>query len=117
MASQVENSPHTSGAHWSLYVLVGVLALHVLVRASGRQIYDTNFYVLWESTALLAGDHPYRDFYQWGSPLLTAVSTGMQWLVGNRLIGEFLIHWSFLVAGVIIGFHLAIRLSGSVAAS
>ncbi len=104
-------------AHWGWYVLLAALAAHVLVHASGRQIYDTNFYVLWEATALLAGDHPYRDFFQWGSPLLTAVTTIVQLLVGNRLIGEFLIHWSFMIAAVLVGFHLAVRLSGSVAAS
>ena len=103
--------------HWGWYALLAVLAAHVLVHASGRQIYDTNFYVLWESTALLAGDHPYRDFFQLGSPLLTAVTTGVQWLIGNRLIGEFAIHWSFLIAAVLVGFHLAVRLSGSLVAS
>jgi hypothetical protein len=104
-------------AHWGWYVLLAILAAHVLLHASGRQIYDTNFYVLWEYVALMAGDHPYRDFFQFGSPLLTGLTTAVQWAVGTRLIGEFLIHWIFLIAAVLIGFHLAVRLSGSVAAS
>ena len=104
-------------AHWSLYILVAAVTTAVLLYTVVEQIYDTNFYVLWEATALLAGDHPYRDFYQMGWPLLTVISTGVQWLVGYRLIGEFLIHWTFIVASVVLGFHLALRLSRSVAAS
>jgi hypothetical protein len=107
----------TRRAHWGWYVLLGALAAHVLIRASGRQIYDTNFYVLWEAIALMAGDHPYRDFFQFGSPLLTAVTTLVQWAVGYRLIGEFAIHWAFLIASVLAGFHLAVRLSRSVTAA
>ena len=115
--SRTETRVTRAHAHWGWYVLLAALAAHVLLHASGRQIYDTNFYVLWEATALLAGDHPYRDFFQWGTPLMTAVTTAVQWLAGNRLVGEFLIHWSFLIGAVLVGFHLAVRLSGSVTAS
>lgn len=104
-------------AHWSLYALVGTLTAAVLAYGVVEQVFDTNFYVLWEATALLAGDHPYRDFFQTGWPLLTAVSTLAQWLSGNRLIGEFLVHWVFIVASIVIAFHMAVRLSGSPAAS
>lgn len=45
------------------------------------------------------------------------MSTAVQWAVGNRLIGEFLIHWTFLIGAVLVGFHLAVRLSGSVIAA
>jgi hypothetical protein len=96
---------------------VAILAITALAYGVVEQIYDTNFYVLWETTAILAGDHPYRDFFQMGWPLLTAVSTAVQWLVGYRLIGEFAIHWLFMAASLVIGFHLAWRLSHSLAAS
>lgn len=103
--------------HWMLYVLVGMLTSAVLLYGVVEQLVDTNFYVLWEATALLAGDRPYRDFYLMGWPLLTLMSTAMQWAIGYRLIGEFLIQWTFIVAGILIGFRLAIRLSHSVWAS
>src|SRR5262245_15928848 len=92
-------------AHWALYVVIGVLTLAVLMYGVVEQLFDTNFLFLWEATAMLAGDHPYRDFYEMGSPLLALMSTAMQWAFGYRLIGEFLIHWTFIVAGVLIGFH------------
>ncbi len=104
-------------AHWSLYALVGTLTTAVLAYGVVEQVFDTNFYVLWEATALLAGDHPYRDFFQTGWPLLTAVSTLVQWLSGYRLIGEFVVHWTFIVASMVIAFHMAVRLSGSPVAS
>lgn len=101
----------------SLYVLVALLTGAVLLYTVVEQIYDTNFYVLWEATAILAGDRPYRDFYLTGWPLQTFVSVIVQWLVSYRLLGEFLVHWTFLVAGTLMGFHLALRLSRSVTAS
>jgi hypothetical protein len=101
-------------AHWTLYAAIGVLTLASLLYGAVEQLFDTNFYVLWEATSLLAGDHPYRDFYQMGWPLLTLLSTVMQWAVGYRLIGEFALQWAFIVASMVIGFHLAIRLSHSV---
>ncbi|MBI2188920.1 MAG: hypothetical protein HYU37_17615 [Acidobacteria bacterium] len=101
----------------SLYALVTLLTVALVLYAVVEQIYDVNFYVLWESSALLAGDRPYRDFYVIGWPLQTALSAVMQWVVGSRLIGEFLIYWSFILASMLIGFHLALRLSQSAAAS
>lgn len=98
-------------------VLVGGLTAVVLVLTAEYQIFDTNFYTLWEATALLAGDHPYRDFFEWGVPLQAVVSAAAQLLTGYRLIGEFLVQWSFIVAGVVISFHLGLRLSHSVGAS
>jgi hypothetical protein len=111
------NSDFSDGTHPGLLALVGVLTGVVLILTGGSQIYDTNFYSLWEATALLAGDHPYRDFYEWGIPLQAAVSALAQWLVGYRLIGEFLVQWLFIIAGAVISFHLAVRLSRSVLAS
>lgn len=100
-----------------LYAAIGVLTFAALAYSVVEQLFDTNFYVLWEATALLAGDHPYRDFYQMGWPLLTVLSTLTQWAVGYRLIGEFVLQWAFIAASVVIGFHLAIRLSHSVRAA
>jgi len=89
----------------------------ILVLTAGQQIYDTNFYSLWEATALLAGDHPYRDFFEWGVPLQALVSLVAQVLVGNRLIGEFAVQWMGIVAGAVLSFHLGMRVSGSPAFS
>jgi hypothetical protein len=98
-------------------VLTAVLALAVLLLTARGQIYDTNFQTLWEATQLLQGDHPYRDFFEWGLPLQAAVSAVAQALTGHRLIGEFLVHWIFIVAGITISLHLALQLSRSLAAS
>ena len=103
--------------HRRLLMLVAGLNAAVLILTAGGQIYDTNFYSLWEATALLAGDHPYRDFFEWGIPLQALVSVCAQVLVGNRLIGEFAVQWLGIIAGAVISCHLGLRLSGSVAAS
>ncbi len=86
----------------------------VLVLTAETQLYDSNFVSLWEGAALLAGDHPYRDFYEWGAPLGAYASAGMQVLVGYRLIGEFLLQWTCIVLGVVIAFRLGQRLCPSV---
>jgi len=104
-------------AHDAALALTAVAAGIVLLLTAGGQIYDTNFQTLWESTALLAGDHPYRDFFEWGLPLQAAVSAIAQVLSGHRLIGEFLVHWIFIIAGVVCALHLALQLSRSLAAS
>ena len=104
-------------AHWALQVALGVITSGVLVYSAAEQLFDTNFLFLWEATPVLAGDHPYRDFYEMGWPLMTVISAAVQWAVGYRLIGEFLIQWTFIVASVLVGFHLALRLSQSIAAS
>jgi hypothetical protein len=104
-------------AHWALYVALGVITSAVLVYGAAEQLFDTNFLFLWEAVPLLAGDHPYRDFYEMGWPLMTLMSAAVQWAVGYRLIGEFLVQWTFIVASILVGFHLAIRLSHSVRAS
>src|SRR5688572_20048042 len=106
-----------SNRHGGLLALVGTLTALVLVLTANRQVYDTNFYSLWEATALLAGDHPYRDFFEWGVPLQAYVSAAAQQVVGYRLIGEFFVHWIFIVAGAVISFCLGLRLSRSVVAS
>lgn len=103
-------------ARWT-WVLVALPNCVVLVLTASHQIYDTNFYVLSEATALLAGDHPYRDFFEWGVPLHTAISACGQLISGNRLIGEFAVQWLGIVVGAVVSFHLGLRLSGSIAAS
>ncbi len=97
--------------------VIAALSAAVLLLTADYQIYDNNFYALSEATALLAGEHPYRDFFEWGIPLQAWLSAAAQYLSGQRLIGEFLLQWSFIVAGVVIAFRLALRLSHSVAAS
>jgi hypothetical protein len=97
--------------------MVGGLTSLVLVLTVYDQLHDTNFYSLFEATALLAGDHPYRDFFEWGMPLQVVMSAGAQWLAGNRLIAEFLLQWSGIVIGAMIAFRIALELSQSVRAA
>jgi len=104
---------HYTRAVW----IVGVLAVSVLVLTADYQIYDNNFYSLAETPGLLARDHPYRDFFEWGVPLQAALSASMQWLVGYRLIGEFILQWTWMVAGLVLAFQIAVRLSRSPVAS
>jgi len=105
-------------AHHTLALwIVGVLAASVLVLTADYQIYDNNFYSLAETPGLLAGDHPYRDFFDWGVPLQAALSATMQWLVGYRLIGEFVLQWTWMVAGLVMAFQIGLRLSRSLVAS
>lgn len=108
---------YSRAAHRRFLLLAGASTALVLVLAARSQIYDTNFYVLAEATSILAGDHPYRDFFEWGAPLSAYLSAGMQLLVGYRLIGEFAMQWFFIVAGVVIAFHLGLTLSRSIGAS
>jgi len=94
-------------------LLVALLTAIILVLSAHSQIYDTNFYFLWEAVSILAGDNPYRDVYDMGSPLVAYLSAGAQLLTGYRLIGEFLTQWSFIIAGVVIAFDLGLRISRS----
>lgn len=96
---------------------VGVATAIVLVVNARGQLYDSNLYLLSEGMALLAGDHPYRDFFEWGTPAGAYLSMAAQWLAGYRLVGEFLVHWIFITAGVVLSFHLGLRLSRSMVAS
>ena len=92
---------------------IGALSAFVLILTAESQIYDNNFYSLAETPGLLAGDHPYRDFFDWGVPLQAGMSVVMQTLVGYRLIGEFALQWTLMTAGVVMAFQIAVRLSGS----
>jgi len=94
-------------------IFVGALSAVVLLATAHTQFVDTNFYTLWEATNLLAGDHPYRDFFEWGVPLQAYVSALGQLAFGYRLLGEFVFQWASIVAGVVIACHLAQRLCAS----
>jgi hypothetical protein len=98
-------------------VLVGALSAIVLILTVKFQVFDTNFYSLWEATALLAGDHPYRDFFEWGIPLQALLSAAVQRVFGYRMLGEFVTQWVFVVAGAMLAFVIGVRLSRSVLAS
>jgi 4-amino-4-deoxy-L-arabinose transferase-like glycosyltransferase len=97
-------------------MFVAALSALVLLATARAQIGDTNFYTLWEATNLLGGDHPYRDFYEWGVPLQAYVSALGQTVFGYRILSEFVVQWAFIVAGVVIACDLGLRLSGSRAA-
>lgn len=102
--------------HRAFLWLVGTLTAATLLLTASRQIYDSNLYLLSEATALLAGDHPYRDFFEGGVPLAAYLSAGALWLAGHRLIGEFALQWLLIVGGTVIAFHVGLRLSRSLAA-
>jgi hypothetical protein len=97
--------------------LAGGLTLIVLVATVSNQLYDTNYYALFEATSLLAGDRPYKDFYNWGAPLPAYLSAFGQIVSGNRLIGEFAMQWFCITTGAVLSFYMGLRLSGSLAAS
>ena len=103
-------------SHRLFLAIVGVLTTIVLIATAGGQLHDSNLVTLPEATGILAGDHPYRDFFEWGAPLAAYLSAAAQLLVGYRLIGEFLLQWLFIVGGVVIAFHLGLRLSRSTGA-
>src|SRR5688572_12853921 len=99
--------PERSRQNTAAAAAVGVASAAVLVLTADYQIYDNNFYTLSEATALLRGEHPYRDFFEWGVPLQAALSTAMQWGVGHRLLSEFLLQWTFIVAGLVMAYLIA----------
>ena len=117
MASGPVRPPIDPKTHRTVLWLVGTLTAVILVLTAGVQIYDANLYVMAEATALLAGDRPGRDFFGLGMPLELYLATAAQLASGGRLIGEFLRQWLYILAGVIIAFHLGLRLSRSVAAT
>jgi hypothetical protein len=95
-------------------VSIGLMTAAVLAVSLPVALFDTNFYSLFEATGVLAGDHPYRDFFEWGIPLPVALSAATQRLVGYRMIGEFvLIHWTAIIAGAMLSFAIGHRLTRS----
>jgi hypothetical protein len=111
----VSRTQPETGAPWRWLALTALVTAAMLVILTPRVKFDTNFYSLWEATNLLAGDHPYRDFFEWGIPLQAVLSAVMQSIVGYRMIGEFiLLHWTFIIAGAVISFDLGYRLTRSI---
>ena len=103
-------------AGWS-YGLAAALASVVLWANAPAQFVDSNFLHVSEAVGILAGDHPYRDFFASGTPLAVYASVLAQWLAGYRLIGEFFLQWSAMVLGAVVAFHIGLHLSRSMAAS
>jgi len=114
---RAERTSERATTHARLLVGIAAITATILVINASAQIKDSNFVFLWEAASLLFGDRPYRELFEWGAPLAAYLSAAMQWLVGYRLIGEFLLHWAFIVAGVTLAFHTGIRLSRSIVAS
>src|SRR5262245_30136423 len=116
---QPANDPRrrADAVHSGWLLMVAGLTAFVLALTVSNQIYDTNYSALWEAAALFAGDHPYRDFYEWGAPLTGVLSALGQLASGYRLIGEFALQWLCITAGAVLAFHLGLRLSRSPAAS
>ena len=118
MTNPTPPTPFDEGAPGRWLVGVALATAVVLGLVLPEQLFDTNFYTLWEATGLLAGEHPYRDFFEWGVPLQAALSAAVQWIVGNRMVGEFvLIHWAFIIGGAVISFDLGYRLTRSIPAT
>lgn len=107
---------HVRREHALLASLLGIAAC-VLVLTVDSQLFDTNFHTLWEATALFAGDHPYRDFFDWGLPMQAVVSVVGQLASGHRLIGEFVADWLFMLASIAIACRIALRTSQSLTAT
>lgn len=63
-----------AASHRVLLWTIGLLSALVLIITADDQIYDNNFYTLSETVSLFAGDHPYRDVFEWGVPLQAALS-------------------------------------------
>jgi hypothetical protein len=92
---------------------VAALAALVLILCASGKPDDSAFVYLYETPSILAGDHPYRGFFEWGAPLSAYLSAAAQLITGGRLIGEMLLQWGFIVAGVVVAFRLSMRSSRS----
>jgi hypothetical protein len=89
-----------------------VTAAFLVLTATGKPR-DSEFVFAYEAPSIIAGDHPARDFYEWGAPLSAYLSAGMQMITGYRVIGEMLVQWSLIVVGVVMAFRLELRFSRS----
>lgn len=101
----------------AVLALVAALTTLTLVATVASQIYDSNHYALTEATALLAGDVANVDFFEVGIPLDAYFAAAMQRISGRRLIGEFARQWLLIAGGLVISFHLALRMTGSIPAT
>lgn len=109
--------PLGAPAHRATLVAAGVAAAMVVGLSLRQQIFDSNFLSLAEAPGILAGEHPFRDFFDLYGVLDAYTAAAMQWLVGYRLAGEFARQSAFIVAGFVIATHLALTLSRSVPAT
>jgi hypothetical protein len=100
-----------------LLIAAGVASTVVVVLSLRHQFFDSNFFALAGAPAILAGEHPYRDFFDPYGVLDAYTAAAMQWLVGYRVVGEFGRQTAFIVAGFVIATHLALTLSRSVVAT
>jgi hypothetical protein len=62
---------------------------------------------------LVAGEMPFRDFFDPGYFLMVYASAAVQWLFGDNLLGEGLLSAVMIACGVTFTFVLAARASGS----
>ena len=108
IAASILARPDTFRRRLTLFIVGATTALALPMGVEARPD-EISFIHLYESISILAGDHPYRDFFEWGAPLPAYLSAGVQWLVGYRLIGELLLQWTLTVAGVVVAFHLGLR--------
>ncbi|MBI4487124.1 MAG: hypothetical protein HY655_14060 [Acidobacteria bacterium] len=69
-----------------MLLLVAAFTAATLVLAAQSQTYDTNFYLLREGTALLLGDHLYREFFERGAPPPAYLSAVMQLVFGYPIL-------------------------------
>jgi hypothetical protein len=103
--------------HRVTLVIAAVAGFVVVGLSLRQQFFDSNFLALAETPGFLAGDHPYRDFFDLYGVLDAYTAAAMQWLVGYRVAGEFGRQSAFIIAGFVIATHLALTLSRSVAAT
>lgn len=68
---------------------------------------------LWNASAFLHGDLPYRGFVDMGNPLHWFMSAVVQWLVGYRIVGEVLLGSILSAAAITLAFWMAWEASGS----
>ena len=99
--------------HLAIVAAVGTAAAVVLIIGAREEVFDATFYAVSHTPSVLAGDLLSGDVFDPGLPLDLYMAAGVQWLVGYRVIGEFLRQWLLIVAAVMIATHLALRLSRS----
>ena len=107
-AAAIRTRPDTFKRRLTLIIVGATTALALPMGVEARPD-EISFIHLYEAISILAGDHPYRDFFEWGAPLPAYLSAGAQWLVGYRIIGELLLQWTLTLAGVVVAFHLGLR--------
>jgi hypothetical protein len=100
----------------TIAAIVGVAALVLVVTAS-TQIFDATFYAMSNAVSLLSGDRIYKDFFEPGVPLASYTAAMAQLVSGQRLIGEFVRQWLFILGGFGVATHIGLRASQSTRAT